>query len=121
MSAYEAALNTSSVEKVLQLYTQDGVFMPPGSQSAIGIGAVETAYVNVFKAITLKVKFTIAEIVETSPNWAFVRTTSAGTQTIHATGKKSAEANQELFVLNKGADGIWRIARYSFSGTNPQK
>jgi hypothetical protein len=30
-----------------------------------------------------------------------------------------AEGNQELFVFKKGGDGIWRIARYSFSTTSP--
>jgi ketosteroid isomerase-like protein len=30
-----------------------------------------------------------------------------------------AEGNQELFIFKKGTDGQWRIARYSFSTTNP--
>jgi ketosteroid isomerase-like protein len=73
----------------------------------------------VFKAITLTVKFTIAEIVVMSPGWAFVRTNSAGTNRINATGAISPEGNQELFIFQKSADGKWRIARYSFSTTNP--
>ena len=72
-----------------------------------------------FKAITLKVKFAIAEVVVMAPQWAFVRTNSAGTQKINATGATSPEANQELFIFQKGDDGTWRIARYSFSTTNP--
>jgi ketosteroid isomerase-like protein len=64
------------------------------------------------------VKFTIAELVLMSPEWAFVRTNSAGTNKINKTGALSPEGNQELFVFNKGADGKWRIARYSFSSTN---
>ena len=31
----------------------------------------------------------------------------------------TAEANQELFIFTKGEIGEWRIARYSFSPTNP--
>jgi ketosteroid isomerase-like protein len=54
-----------------------------------------------------------------SPTWAFVRTNSAGTNTVNATGKVSAEGNQELFVFRKDGDGRWRIARYSFSPTSP--
>jgi ketosteroid isomerase-like protein len=71
-----------------------------------------------FKAIT--VKFNVAEIVEMAPGWVFARTNSAGTTTDHATGAKSAEANQELFIFRKEA-GEWKIARYSFSTTNPPK
>jgi uncharacterized protein (TIGR02246 family) len=119
MSSYEAALNGSSTEAAMTLYAEDGVFMAPNNPSAIGKAAVRRAYDAVFKAITLKVKFTIAELVVMAPQWAFVRTNSAGTQTINATGAKSVEANQELFIFRKGDDGTWRIARYSFSTTNP--
>jgi ketosteroid isomerase-like protein len=54
-----------------------------------------------------------------APGWAFAPTNSAGTVTVNATGAKSAEANQELFIFRKGPDGAWKIARYSFSTTNP--
>jgi uncharacterized protein (TIGR02246 family) len=119
MSSYETALNASNTAAVLPLYAEDGVFMAPNFQSAIGKAAVQQAYDAVFKAITLKVKFTIVELVVMSQQWAFVRTNSAGTQKINATGAASAEANQELFIFRKGDDGMWRIARYSFSTTNP--
>jgi ketosteroid isomerase-like protein len=39
----------------------------------------------------------------------------------HATGTRSAEANQELFIFSKDGDGSWKIARYSFSTTNPPR
>jgi uncharacterized protein (TIGR02246 family) len=119
MSSYEAALNASSTDAVMSLYTEDAVFMVPNNESAIGKAAVQWAYDAVFKAITLKVKFTIAELVVIAPQWAFVRTNSHGTQRINATGATSVEANQELFILKKGDDGRWRIARYAFSTTNP--
>ena len=119
MSSYEAALNASSTEAAMPLYAEDGVFMPQNSPSVVGKAAVRQAYDAVFKAITLKVKFTIAEVVVMSPQWAFVRTNSAGTQKINASGAISPEANQELFIFRKDDDGRWRIARYSFSTTNP--
>lgn len=121
LAKYQDALNASDTEAVLRLYTDDGVFMPPCSQSAIGKAAVRKAYDRVFKAITLNVKFSIAEIVEMSPDWVFARTNSAGTTTDHATGAKSAEANQELFIFKKEPNGAWKIARYSFSSTKPPK
>ena len=119
LAKYNEALNASSTEAVMPLYAEDGVFMPPYSQSAVGSAAVRRAYDAVFKAITLNVKFTIVEIVEVGPGWAFARTNSAGTTTDHATGRKSAEGNQELFIFGKDQDGAWKIARYSFSSTNP--
>ena len=118
LSAYNAALNSSNTNAVMPLYAEDGVFMAQNFQSFIGKAAVCQAYDAVFKAITLKVKFTIAEVVVMAPQWAFVRTNSAGTQKINATGATSAEGNQELFIFRKGDDGKWRIARYCFSTTN---
>jgi uncharacterized protein (TIGR02246 family) len=119
LAKYNEALNASSTEAVMPLYAEDGVFMPPYSDSAIGSAAVRKAYDAVFKAITLNVKFTIAEIVELGPGWAFARTNSSGTTTDHATGRTSAEGNQELFIFTKDQGDAWKIARYSFSPTNP--
>jgi uncharacterized protein (TIGR02246 family) len=121
LAKYNDALNSSSTDAVMPLYTEDGVFMPPYSPSAVGSEALRRAYDAVFRAITLTVKFTIIEIVELAPDWAFARTNSAGTTLEHATGTRSAEANQELFIFRKDGDGTWKIARYSFSSTNPPK
>ena len=118
MAAYNAALNGGKTEAVLPLYTSDGIFMAPFSQSNIGIDAVKTAYDQVFQELAFNVKFDIQELVVMSPVYAYVRTNSAGTTRHASTGKTTSEANQELFILRKGEDGMWRIARYSFSPTN---
>ena len=119
LAKYNEARNASSTDAVMPLYAEDGVFMPPYSQSAVGAAAVRRAYEAVFKAITLNVKFTIADIVEVGSGWAFARTNSAGTTTDHATGRKRSEGNQEWFIFRKDQDSAWKIARYSFSPTNP--
>ena len=121
LKAYEQVLNASDVAGVLKLYTQDGVFMAQHNPSAVGIDAIKVAYEAVFKAIDLNVKFDIVEVEVIADNWAFARTNSAGTTTINATGDKIAEGNQELFVFQKTGGGAWKIARYSFSTTNPRK
>ncbi len=117
---YEKLLNESNTDAILALYTQDGIFMPQHSPSSVGLLAVRAAYEAVFHAIQLTVKFEIQEVHQVAPDWAFARTNSAGTVRIHATGQISAEANQELFVLQKVA-GAWKIARYCFSTTNPPR
>ena len=119
LEAYKQALNTSDVTAVLDLYTQDGVFMAQHNQPAIGIDAIKAAYQAVFKAIKLDIKFDIREVKVIADDWAFARTNSAGTTTINATGDKISEGNQELFLLRKTRDG-WKIARYIFSTTNPR-
>lgn len=119
LSSYNAALNGGDISTVLPLYSEDGIFMPPYSPSAIGRDAVRKAYTSVFQELKFNVKFDIVELVQMAPTWAFVRTNSAGTTAHHSSGTTTAEANQELFILKKDSGGVWRIARYSFSPTNP--
>jgi uncharacterized protein (TIGR02246 family) len=119
LARYQDALNASDTHAVMPLYAEDGVFMAQHSQSAVGTAAVRQAYEAVFRAIKLSVKFKIAEIVVMSPEWAFARTNSDGTVSVHATGATIAEGNQELFIFRKGVDGTWKIARYCFCTTNP--
>jgi uncharacterized protein (TIGR02246 family) len=120
LASYEKALNESDTDAVMKLYASDGVFMAQNFPSSVGTSAVRKAYETVFKTIKLTVKFNIAEVVQVAPEWAFARTNSAGNVTVNATGAKSAEANQELFVFRK-IGGAWQIARYCFSATNPPR
>ena len=120
LSAYEAALNASDTDAVRRLYADDVVLMRPFRPSVVGKAAVRQPSVAGPRVSKLNIKFTIAEIVEMAPDWAFARTNSAGTITVTATGATSPEANQELFIFRKDADGAWKIARYSFSPTIPR-
>lgn len=120
LRSYEQALNSSDTERVMTLYADDGVFMPQHSPSAVGSAAVRMAYDAVFRTIKLTVKFDIVEIRQIAPDWAFARTNSAGSVRVNATGASGPEANQELFVFQKVGDE-WKIARYSFSTTNPPR
>jgi uncharacterized protein (TIGR02246 family) len=119
VTSYEGAMNASNTDALIALYAEDGVLMPPYTHSVVGKAAVREAYVAGSKVFVLHVKFNIAEIVQMAPDWAFVRTNSAGTMKINATGITSDEENQELFIFRKNAGGEWKIARYSFSSTNP--
>lgn len=118
LTSYEDALNRSDTKAVMKLYAPDGVFMAQNFPSSVGADAVQRAYDGIFQAITLSVKFAIAEIKQVGPDWAFARTNSAGKVKLNATGESSPEANQELFVFQKVGNN-WRIARYCFSTTNP--
>lgn len=121
LETYETALNASDTEMVMTVYQPDGVFMPQHSPSAVGTEEVRTAYNRVFEAIKLEVEFDVQEIVQIAPEWAFARTNSAGFVTVNATGDRVPEANQELFIFQKDEQAGWRIARYSFSTTNPPR
>jgi uncharacterized protein (TIGR02246 family) len=120
LAQYQDALNQSDTEAVMKLYAPDGVFMPQNSPSSVGAEEVRRAYDAVFRTIKLTVKFNVAEVVEMAPNWVFARTNSAGTVKVLASDAGGPEGNQELFLFQK-IDGVWKIARYCFSTTNPER
>lgn len=111
--SYRDALNASKVNDVLPLYTDDGVFMPSGAPSAIGLEQLQASYSFVFKSIQLNIEFFIDEIM-IHGDYAFARTTSKGTTLIRTNGQTVPEENRELFILEK-ENGHWKIARYMFN------
>ncbi len=113
LDRYEKALNASDVDAVLELYADDGVFMPSSAPTAVGIEGVRGAYGYVFTLIKLNVAFTVEEIVADG-SVAFARTGSKGSVTVLADGSTAPEENRELFVFQKD-DGVWKIARYMFN------
>ncbi len=116
LDRYEAALNASDVGAVLELYADDGVFMPSSAPTAEGTEALRGAYEFVFSTIRLNIRFTVDEIV-VDGSTAFARTGSKGTVTVLAEGVTAPEENRELFVFQK-RDGAWKIARYIFNKTS---
>ncbi len=116
LDRYEKALNASDVDAVLELYADDGVFMPSSAPTAVGIEGVRATYEFVFTQIKLNVSFTVEEIVGDG-SIAFARTSSKGSVTVLAEGATGPEENRELFVFRK-EDGVWKIARYMFNKTS---
>lgn len=119
LQAYETALNGSDTDAVLTVFTKDAVFMAPNSASTVGADAIRAAYDGLFQAITFNTELTVAEVVQTAPNWAFVRTSSIGHVTVNAIKQQVPDANHELFIFQRDDDKGWKIARYSFSTTLP--
>ncbi|WP_104666558.1 YybH family protein [Ensifer adhaerens] len=117
---YQAALNASDVDAIMNLYAADAVFMPQNSPPAVGRDAIKGAYQRVFAMIDLDVRFEVDEIRALSRDWVYARTRSNGTVKVLSTGGAAMpEANQELFLFHREKDGIWRFARYIFATTNP--
>ena len=117
LSGYFTALNHGDVDAVLKLYTDDPVQLPFLLPSIVGTEAVRKNYENTFQQIRFQMHTTIQELVQMSPEWAYVRTDSAGTFTPTKTGLGAPTTFHELFLLRKMTDGKWHIARYSFSPT----
>ncbi|VAW62527.1 hypothetical protein MNBD_GAMMA11-1069 [hydrothermal vent metagenome] len=113
LNSYQQALNASDENKVIPLYTNDGVFMPSQKPSAVGKMQVKIAYQHVFKALDLTVKFHIDEI-ERHGDIAFVRTTSDGKIKLLEKNVTIKNNSRELFIMKRVNDN-WKIYRYMFN------
>jgi len=113
LATYETSLNAGDGGRIEQLYAEDGIFMPAGFPTASGRSAVRGAYDAVFSNIRIAIHFTVDELT-VKGDVAYARTHSAGTATVVATGASGPEANRELFIFARGANG-WKIARYMFN------
>ena len=77
INEYGDAIKSASVEKVLAVFTKDGVLMAPGAPTARGQDQLKGTYEYVFSAIKLDLKFTILEVT-IDKDYAVVRSESAG-------------------------------------------
>jgi uncharacterized protein (TIGR02246 family) len=112
---YGEAIKAASVEKVLAVFTKDGVLMAPGAPTAAGEDQLKATYQYVFGAIKLDLKFTILEVT-VDKDYAIVRSESTGTTTVLSNNQTGPDAYRELFVVKK-ENGSWKIARYMYNKT----
>lgn len=117
--AYLTAFNRVDVAALLATYADDGVLMAPGMPAVVGKDELAVVYPSVFAKVGFNMTYEIKEVVQISADWAFVRSTTEGTETNKATGLVTPAAYQELFLLRKSAAGAWQIARYCTSKISP--
>lgn len=115
VAEYFGALNAGKANSVLPLYAEDGVLMAPMMPPARGSDALSAAYEGLLQIVRFNMNYQVEEVQQLGPDWAFVRTSSSGQTTI--SGASQAAAYLELFLLKKGENHKWRIARYI---TTPQ-
>jgi uncharacterized protein (TIGR02246 family) len=113
--SYRDALNASDANKVVALYTADGVLLANAAPTAEGAEAVKGTYQYVFNNFTYTLDFTILDI-QVNGNTAFARSSSKGSFIIKSSGKNFPDENRELFVFKK-VKGDWKIARYMYNKT----
>jgi len=75
--SYRDALNASDANKVVSLFTTDGVLLANAAPTAEGAVAVKGTYQYVFDNYKYNLDFTIGEIV-VQGKYAFARSTSKG-------------------------------------------
>lgn len=116
LDRYQTALNAADVAAIVKLYTPDGVQMAPDTPAAVGAEAVAASYEGTFKAIDLKLTFTVDEVKLLGPRDALIRSHSQGTVKVNGGDQPAGPAAfKELFVLHRQDGEAWKLSHYSFS------
>jgi uncharacterized protein (TIGR02246 family) len=120
LAQYERAINGMSLEGALNVYEPDGIFMPNNGPTVVGKAALREYYIaNIFGNVeSYALRFAPVEVISDG-NWGFVRVATTGMVVGKADGRATPRNNRALFVLHKGSDGVWRVARYLFNANPP--
>ena len=105
-----AADNARDIERVLQLYADDAILLPPNANPVIGKTAIRPRYEMLFRTMMPAIRSDLSE-VEVGGDWAFVRGRNTGAMRPIGGGAERQLNDVFLMVLRRGADAQWRIAR----------
>ncbi len=115
---YSSSLNSGDLDAWLSLWTEDGVAMPPGEPSVIGKDRIRERNKAVLDRFTFSMGITNEE-VGVAGDWAFARGTYKATLTPKAGGEAIVVDGKYMSILQRQADGSWKIHRDIFNSNVP--
>ena len=116
--AYVEAINSNDTGKLMAVVTDDIVYQAPHEPEIVGRAAVRAwvdGYFGAYKAVWKKT--TLDFIV--AGDWAFERYAYESTDTPKAGGSAATDKGKGLNVYHRDGDGVWRVARDSWSSDLP--
>ncbi len=112
------AVRHGDIDRLLNLVTDDVVFMPHNAPSIVGRGAVEQGYRAVFAAF--EVDQTIApDEIQVGRDWAFIRGTDVIEMKPRAGGAPIVAKARGVSILRRVEGGSWKFARGITNVTSP--
>jgi uncharacterized protein (TIGR02246 family) len=116
---YAAAFNSGDVNRIMPLYTADAVMMREHEPSAVGADSIRKAYEGMMSQATTHITLN-ADETKVMGDMAFDRGTFVLTITPKSPGAAAMiENGKYLVLLQKGADGAWKLAREIGNTSDP--
>ncbi len=110
---YAAAFESEDVEAVLEVLTDDFVALSPAKPPLVGKDAVRPILAEDLAAMEIdRLRFTLEEIVVTG-SWAYAWGTSEAAFRVGSDADTTHVRGKVLWILRRGDDGVWRVARDS--------
>lgn len=113
-----AAHNRNDAAGVADLFTADAVLMSPNQPAQVGKQAIESLYQGAFDQNTAELTLA-SDQTEVTGDWAFDRGTYAVTLTPKAGGEAVQDNGKYLVLLQRQADGSWRLTHDISNSDNP--
>jgi ketosteroid isomerase-like protein len=115
---YVDAINSNNPEMLAKVLTDDVVYQAPHEPEIIGKAAVRKWVEGYFGAYSAKWEKTTLDFI-VNGDWAFERYAYKSTDTPKDGGSVLTDEGKGLNVYHKDADGVWRVARDSWSSNRP--
>lgn len=99
------------VAGAIDLFTDDVVYLRPGDEADVGKAAVRRHWQESVDAMVVDIDWR-ADEVEVSGSLAFIRGDLTFRGSPRTGGEPIVNEQRFIWILRKGDDGSWRIARY---------
>jgi uncharacterized protein (TIGR02246 family) len=109
-ASVSTAFNAGDADAVGNLYTADAVFYGNHQPADNGRAAIVASHKALFAQVTMKLDLTPEE-TKTMGSFGFDRGSFKATITPKAGGAPMTDEGHYLVLLEKGADGSWKVSR----------
>lgn len=115
---YSASLNAGDVDRWVELWTEDGVQMPPGEPYVEGKEAILARNAQAFAPFDVEMEIENLE-VGSGPEWAFARGVYSAMLTPKEGGSVVPVDGKYMTILQQQPDGAWKVHRDIFNSNVP--
>ena len=105
---FNAAMNAGNIDKLLSLYADDAVRIPPNKPALIGIEAIRSLFQEQLDQFTVQNEGVVVDL-EVSGDLAFVRGSWTSINTPKDGGESLKENGSFVSVIQKHPDGSWKV------------
>lgn len=117
-NGFVTAMNSGDAAAFTNLYTPDGISMPNHDRTMTGRDAIVEGQKGIFGQVSIKAELA-ADETRTMGDFGFDRGSYKMTLTPKAGGEPMVQEGRYLVLLQKQADGSWKVTRDIDNSTMP--
>ena len=114
-----ALFSGGDVEKMLSVFTDDLVIMPPNEAAVVGKEAARSWFQTMVQQFKIEGTYTSVSDLTINGDWAFERMTFALKLTPTGGGAAIEDVGKGVHVYRRQSDGFWKIAQDIWNSDKP--